>query len=578
MTSLSHLRAGLARLRRRRRAVRLSEAGAIAATAGLWILAGLFVLDWQLRLTSAQRVLAIAGVMAIWLTVFRSRVLPLLMRRESELEIALLVERELGIEGDLVAALQFESADAQRWGSVQLERAVVEYVADSSRSLDLNAQRHDPWPAGRLARLGLMALVVGSAAAAYPEFARVFIQRLALGRQHYPTATRIEQLSINGRAVTLGDAGGETVRCAAGSELRMEAVGGGELPPGGLVRLKSAGAEREIELAEGAEAGSGTRTYWAALPPLTEALTYEVFLGDAWIESSAIEPIPWPEIESAVRITPPAYARGKWDGGASGGDRYGSAGGALAGSRVELEVVCRNKPLTAVRATMGGKEFALVSNGTDGRRWSLPAVGTPLERLKEAVKYTVQVVDGDGLGLNRPHEGLVRLEADRPPTVVAEVVAPLWLPTATPVIGYKAEDDFGLAELRLAIEIVRQEGERSEDGVGRGDQQGRVDQDSILLADYRALAVAAGGGGPAKEQGEYPLRLEKYKLAKGDQVRARLVAVDDRGEEAGQAATGDPVVLNITDEAGVFAASAELDERSARQLDAILKLQSGSGP
>ncbi|MBC8076020.1 MAG: hypothetical protein H7Y32_08100, partial [Chloroflexales bacterium] len=51
-------------------------------------------------------------------------------RAGRELDIALMVERQQKIDSDLVAAIQFESPEAKRWGSTQLEGAVIDYVAE----------------------------------------------------------------------------------------------------------------------------------------------------------------------------------------------------------------------------------------------------------------------------------------------------------------------------------------------------------------------------------------------------------------------------------------------------------------
>src|SRR6185503_7904320 len=62
---------------------------------------------------------------------------PLMGRRESEIDMALLVERQQEIDSDLVAALQFEEPEAARWGSSQLESAVIDYVASVGRGINV---------------------------------------------------------------------------------------------------------------------------------------------------------------------------------------------------------------------------------------------------------------------------------------------------------------------------------------------------------------------------------------------------------------------------------------------------------
>ncbi len=137
MSRLVPLRRQLTSLRRRRQSVRLGAAWLAIALAVLWTLSIVFLLDWQLSMSRLQRTFAIAiGVGAvIW--AYRRFAKPLLNRRETDLDMALMVERQQGIDSDLVAAIQFENPEATRWGSPQLERAVIDYVAAFSRGLNV---------------------------------------------------------------------------------------------------------------------------------------------------------------------------------------------------------------------------------------------------------------------------------------------------------------------------------------------------------------------------------------------------------------------------------------------------------
>jgi hypothetical protein len=53
--------------------------------------------------------------------------------------------------------------------------------------------------------------------------------------------------------------------------------------------------------------------------------------------------------------------------------------------------------------------------------------------------------------------------------------------------------------------------------------------------------------------------------------------VDHRGEAPGVSYQGDPLILEISDEAGVLAAITEADERSEQRLTDIIKEQLGIG-
>ena len=84
----------------------------------LWALAGVFALDWcfQRNVDLLQRLLLLGFAAAAVIWAFVRFALPWLGKREDETDMALLVQRQAGIDSDLVAALQFESADAAQLG------------------------------------------------------------------------------------------------------------------------------------------------------------------------------------------------------------------------------------------------------------------------------------------------------------------------------------------------------------------------------------------------------------------------------------------------------------------------------
>jgi hypothetical protein len=88
---------------------------------------------------------------------------------------------------------------------------------------------------------------------------------------------------------------------------------------------------------------------------------------------------------------------------------------------------------------------------------------------------------------------------------------------------------------------------------------------------------------PASQQPQQVIRgrhvfdLKSLGLAKGDEVRVTLEAVDFRGDQPGSSARSDIIVLTVTDESGVLAGLVEADEKSARQLDQIIQRQLGIG-
>ena len=73
------------------------------------------------------------------------------------------------------------------------------------------------------------------------------------------------------------------------------------------------------------------------------------------------------------------------------------------------------------------------------------------------------------------------------------------------------------------------------------------------------------------------LPLATYQLDKGDQIRLSLEATDFRGDQPGEMASSEQLVLEITDVSGVLADSAKRDEQAEKSLTDIINLQLGIG-
>src|SRR5688500_17765353 len=104
MTRLSELRAKLTDLRRRRWLVRIVAGASTLAAATLWLLAVFFALDvWlepQVSIRAWMLVAAFVALVAIWHFAVRGW----LRRRESLLDVAMLIERREGLGSELVDA------------------------------------------------------------------------------------------------------------------------------------------------------------------------------------------------------------------------------------------------------------------------------------------------------------------------------------------------------------------------------------------------------------------------------------------------------------------------------------------
>jgi hypothetical protein len=512
-----------------------------------------FLLDWTFEPSRATRAWMAGGCLIAIVWAWRTHLSPLRWWRETDLDMALLVERQQRIDSDLVAAMQFDSADADRWGSAGLRRAVVEYVGEFGREVNVFAgftwrplTRRAALLAGGLLAAGLLAVL-------FPGYLTIFLDRLCLGHGHYPTRTRIERMTFNGREL-LAEGLGQVAPCAEGRPVEISVEGGGDQPSFGHARLTgmTSGTRAEVVLQSVADATSigsqPTSVYTGQLPRLDEDADIQVYLGDAWTDPIRLRIVPLPVVQVELRVTPPVYA--------AVGDHVPEPGetdvSVLEGSRVDPVVRCANKPLRRAWLTMDGTEHALQPDDAAGTTWMLAARHhAPLAAIRRTQFVQVQVVDRDGLSLAHPIECSIRPRPDRPPRVNSHMVTLRVVPSARPTISYQADDDFGLARLQLNLSVVR-------DGAIRATATRPLPLDDTH---------------PVRQRGEVPIDLSELDLAKGDRLTCAVEAADYRGDAPGRATTSEPIQVEVTDERGVLSAMLESDERLAEQLDAVIERQ-----
>ncbi len=563
MTRLTELRKRLARLRAQRNRLRWGAALAATALAVLWVLAAAFFLDWLLELTRLQRAVVFPVGAAVIAWAFHRFAEPWLRRHESELDMALLVQRQQHIDSDIVAAVQFESPEAPEWGSVQLEQAVVESVAERGRKLNVY-EGISAIPLWR--RSGLLAVTLALwvlVGALFPDHLGVFLERVALGSRHYPTRTVIQSITINGNSVDPVHPRQNVIMTHFGEPVRFEVHCSGELPTRGSSRLTAerGGVRAMVELLPD-EARPGV--YLGEFARLVESASYQIFLGDAWTEPGQLKVTKLPAVDLQVEVFPPTYARGPQ--GASPMPTGLRQIAVLEGSRVVLHLTSDKKlrdavltieePEAGYTAPLRRRNDNAVGDGVD--RWVLDAPDTPLAAVVSPVRYTVQVTDEDGQQLPSPIEGVIRLQADFAPRITAAVVTRLVLPNARPTIYYRAMDDHGLAAVSVFHEVVRPDG-------------------SVKEGETPIYELPENAAPERNREEDYRFSLKGLNLRKGDMVRLTMRARDFRGPREGRVASAEPVLLEVTDEQGVLAGMMEADRHSANELQTMIERQLGVG-
>ncbi|HEX5106498.1 MAG TPA: hypothetical protein VFV87_21915 [Pirellulaceae bacterium] len=626
MTSrLATLRSQLAGLRRARASARAATAWSALGVAILWALAGLFLLDVIFELPVFQRLVLMVLVAGGVAWAFWRFTRPLLGWKESEIEMALLVERQQEIDSDLVAALQFEGPEAKRWGSPQLESAVIEYVAAVGRGINVfeGFSREQMLRRGGLLAASLAVVLIAAIIA--PQHLAVFGNRLLLGSQHYPTSTVIEQIAINEKPVLAGPSIGElpgqsgmrpaSLKAAEGRQIRFTITAAGDTSPKtGTVRLQSAGKGRSRTSFELKRQGD-SKLYAGELPRLLEDVNYQVYLGDAWTDPARLSMVPLPIVETQLTPIFPRYAQ-------SGRDSFDPTGrqvAVLEGTSIQLAIECQNKKRLqsawlTIKAGESQQKYDLAKTDSDGFRWRLAEENSPLANIHQELRYELQVLDEDNLGLESPIRGTIRIRPDRPPSGVADVVHKVVLPTAQPLVEYRAMDDYGIAGLALVVEVERaaSPGRGRESiattGTGDGPSSPQLTPDPLHAGGGSAVApdstpsdMTPAAALPVERRrfdvlkrpepltgtqlplsGQFALALSPLGLVKGDRIKIVLEVTDyrgenDAGEPAGLAYQSDPLVLEISDESGVLAAISEADQRSEERLTDIIKRQLGIG-
>ncbi|MEI8227082.1 MAG: hypothetical protein WCH77_02285 [Planctomycetota bacterium] len=567
---LAALKSRIAQVGRRRRFMRRLSAASRLVLAIVIAAAVLFLIDWIFAPGRLARLLMLLVAAAAIARVYWRRVRPGLAARETDADIALLIEKQQGIDSDLVAALEFSNGTAAP-GSADLRDAVVDYVADFGRTWQMPREAVDPKLRRRLAWLAFAVAVAGAAVAVRPDFAAAFANRMLLGRAHYPTRTRIESLTIAGQSVDPSPWAAASVPCPLGRPIGFEVGIAGETPR--LVRLRLAsvgtGGTTEIDLVP--DAAENSTTYSARLPRLAESVDAQVFAGDAWTEPVRVRAIAPPLVDLALATTPPAYAGGRVERAPQGARQVT----VLEGSRVDLALRCTNKKLASAALVVDGAEHPLQPRSADGgsdAEWELAGSASPLARLDRSIAYEIRIVDEDGLGADMPLVGSIRVKPDAPPRVTADVQTRLVLPSATPRLAWRVADDHAIAGLEIVVEPVSAAGDTDTQADASaeptGPRPGRTATIPVTLS--KSSNKEWVGGDRLPLEGVATVKLDGLGLTLGDQVRVFVRATDYRGDAAGQAAESEPILLEVTDERGILAGLVESDERSIEQLDAII--------
>ncbi|MCH2583847.1 MAG: hypothetical protein MK138_03665 [Planctomycetes bacterium] len=429
--------------------------------------------------------------------------------------------------------------------------------------------------------LAWFGLVVGFLAVTYPGYTSAFFDRLLLGTELYPTNTMIEKIAIGGlgedgepdrmeninvRTGKIGDSG-KNPRGPFGKPLHFRSEckqkRGGELPEKITVEFDGA-LEADLTLNDEDKDG----VYEGELARLTDGLDFRVRAGDGVTHWFKIELIALPKVVVELASTDPDYARKKNTDAdmfnnctmLSGKGRNCEAGNlqieVKEGSRVDVSLRS-DKDLKKAEMEIRKKRYEFVPRSKEDRKiWDLTVTDTPLAVVQKRLNYRIYVEDTDGLHPEPTIEGIVQIESDKPPRVRASMVSRYVLPTAKPMIDIKVADDYGFSKAKILVEVSRQKEEAEQ-------------EDPVVIT------ISPENKAKTSFTDKVVCDLTPYELEKGDVVRLFVEVTDDRGDLQGESSKSEALSMQVTDLPGFLKSINELDERSVRQIDAIIEKELG---
>ncbi|MGE0758120.1 MAG: hypothetical protein AB7O38_13915, partial [Pirellulaceae bacterium] len=393
MSSTREIQRQLAALRRRLRWIRRGVLWPSVMTAGLLALGLLFLCDVWLRCSVAQRLVlfALAAASVGW--VFLRAYLPFRGMGDSDVDLALRVEREHHLNNDLVAALQFAAVENVPGESVALKRAVMDHARELAPRLDF--QRGLEWRpvrrhAGQLAMVsvGLLCVALG-----FPRHVRIFGERMFLSNRSYPTATTIDEVVVNGATVfrdSQADLRPRDSRCGRNQHVRFLVRATGQPFTGGHVDCQAleTGRAQILALQPVPDQPGWFSAEW---PRLLEPFDYRLVCGDARTEPARVQLVELPVVEVSVTVTPPGYT-----GAGPSEPSTSHQTAALPGSRVDLQVDCLNdKALQRVAVRCKSEDaadvLALAPVDATRRLWTLPAGTSPWSTVESPWQYELDI-------------------------------------------------------------------------------------------------------------------------------------------------------------------------------------------
>ncbi|MGA3171708.1 MAG: hypothetical protein ABSE62_11930 [Chthoniobacteraceae bacterium] len=422
----------------RARLLFVTAATGLAKTAA--VLIGAFVaemtLDYLVRLPWLARACislpALAG--AGWI-LYREVILPLL-RVPGDHAMACAIERELPFfQTRLIASIQLgaskEAKKSALVGALLRETTAMAVGRDFRKTVKTQKLRH---------ALRVLACVVVAAACLawqWRGLGGILLDRALLLTTRLPSWTQIDQIYC-------------ATKLAAGDDLKIDVQASGILPRTGAVIAQSGTTFSEYKLDPAPPHGS---IFHAVIRDVPASLTFRVRLNDAESDPIAVTVLSPPVVLAVQCIEAcPAYTKLPPEPRPTGDLSL------LAGSVLDLAVTA-NEPLDHASAHLAGleKDIPLTVEPANPLQ-ARGGIPIPKDGL---TGFSLHLIDINGIASRETAVYPIDIIPDRPPTILITHPGPDEVATAgaTEIIGFHAEDDFGVASVLLHY-VVNQSPEK----------------------------------------------------------------------------------------------------------------------
>lgn len=454
--------AELTKLQRRIKAVRrkhlsVTLAHGIALVSGAvvaWLTAEM-AFDWLIELPWIVRaILLSAGLCGTSFLAWKHIVFPLSHRPNDE-AVALMVERAMpAFCSRFIASIQLAGAE-QRGASPVLVRALLAETGAMAARLNFhwvvkteNLRRILKISAGVVA--AALALFVFSGRAGVPLLKRAFLSTTPLPR----------------KTLIVGVTGNLTV--GIGDDVKIEAATGGIIPSSGKVIVKYATGQAH-EFAMEANPNSLGK-FSLTIQSVQEPFSYVVRLNDATTTPFQIATLSKPMVASIeCEQVYPAYTR------LGSVKRDLGALTLLAGSQLKLKITASSNIQKAVLRSVGVEKQTPLRIDEKNRRELTGALEIPAKGL---TGFSIDLVDDRGVVGNGTAVYRIDIVPDLPPTI--KITQPerheeLVTRQGKLMVGFQADDDFGISKVALRYKTGQEEGSPVKTiGFNLGNQQSKT--------------------------------------------------------------------------------------------------------